>query len=54
MSTPEIMGNLLVQMFRLIGNAFLVIVLVVGKILIGILQIITSWIENILSKSEKH
>lgn len=53
-NTPEIIGNLLVQILRLIWNAFLVIVLIAGKILIGILKLVMTWIENILNKSEKH
>ena len=53
-NTPEIIGNFLVQVLRLIANAFLVVALIAGKMLIGILTILTSWIEKILGKSEKH
>ena len=54
MNTAEIIGNLFVQILKLIGHAFLVVVLVAGKILIGTLQIITSWIEKILNGSKGH
>ncbi len=52
--TPQIIGNLLVSIIRLIGQAILVVTLVIAKLLNGILNLLISWIEGILHKSDKH
>ena len=43
-----IIGNLILQILKTVGHLILVAILIAGKVLIGILQFITSWIENTL------
>lgn len=54
MGTPQLIGDFLVRLIKLLVHAFLLVTLLVCKLLSGILHLLESWIEGVLHKKEKH